>query len=140
VNSLSAEASAPSPDHAMRVFLVEDFPAVRNLIIENLSEIAGLEVAGFAESEEYALSWLSSHPCDVLILDLELRQGNGLGVLKALSVLESARNMVKIVYSNHASASIRRLAAQLGAAYFFDKTMDTPKLRMLLENLSLSAG
>jgi hypothetical protein len=48
--------------------------------------------------------------------------------------------MVKIVYSNHASASIRRLAAQLGAAYFFDKTMDTPKLRLLLENLSLSAA
>jgi DNA-binding NarL/FixJ family response regulator len=140
VNSSAAEASAPSPDHAMRVFLVEDFPAVRNLIIENLAEIAGLEVAGFAESEEYALSWLSSHPCDVLILDLELRQGNGLGVLKALSALEPARKMVKIVYSNHASASIRRLAAQLGAAYFFDKTMDTPKLRLLLENLSLSAA
>jgi DNA-binding NarL/FixJ family response regulator len=124
----------------MRVFLVEDFPAVRNLIIENLAEINGLEVAGFAESEEYALSWLSNHPCDVLILDLELRQGNGLGVLKALAPLESARNIVKIVYSNHASASIRKLAAQLGAAYFFDKTMDTPKLRLLLENLSLSAA
>jgi DNA-binding NarL/FixJ family response regulator len=124
----------------MRVFLVEDFPAVRNLIIENLAEINGLEVAGFAESEEYALSWLSNHPCDVLILDLELRQGNGLGVLKALAPLESARKMVKIVYSNHASASIRRLAEQLGAAYFFDKTLDTPKLRLLLENLSISAA
>lgn len=124
----------------MRVFLVEDFPAVRNLIIENLAEITGLEVAGFAESEEYALSWLSNHPCDVLILDLELRQGNGLGVLKGLAPLESARNIVKIVYSNHASASIRRLAEQLGAAYFFDKTLDTPKLRLLLENLSISAA
>ncbi len=124
----------------MRVFLVEDFPAVRNLIIENLAEIAGVEVAGFAESEEYALSWLSKHPCDVLILDLELRQGNGLGVLKALAPLDPARKMVKIVYSNHASPSIRKLAAQLGAGYFFDKTMDTPKLRLLLENLSISAA
>ena len=124
----------------MRVFLVEDFPAVRNLIIENLAEIDGLEVAGFAESEEYALSWLGNHPCDVLILDLELRQGNGLGVLKALAALEPERKMVKIVYSNHASPSIRRLAAQLGASYFFDKTLDTPKLRLLLENLSLTAA
>jgi hypothetical protein len=33
---------------------------------------------------------------------------------------------VKIVYSNHAGANVRRLAAQLGASYFFDKTLDTP--------------
>jgi DNA-binding NarL/FixJ family response regulator len=44
----------------------------------------GLEVAGVAGSAT-ALAWLRSHPCDVLILDLELRQGTGLGLLKALA-------------------------------------------------------
>jgi hypothetical protein len=32
------------------------------------------------------------------------------------------------------------VAVQLGASYFFDKTMDTPKLRPLLEELAASAG
>ena len=117
----------------LRVFLVEDFPPVRDLIVENLQEIAGLELAGVAEGEQDALSWLNSHPCDVLILDLELRQGNGLGVLKAL---QPASNLVKIVYSNHVSSNIRSLAERFGASYFFDKTLDTPKLRPLLEELS----
>jgi hypothetical protein len=49
-----------------------------------------------------------------------------------------SRLPVKIVYSNHVSANIRRLAAQFGAAYFFDKTLDTPKLRGLLEDLSVA--
>src|SRR5258706_6839983 len=93
--------------HRHRVFVVDDALVVRNLVIECLGEIEGLEVAGFAGSEASALSWLRSHPCDVLILDLELRSGSGLGLLKALS-LESAPKPVTIVYSNHADQNTRR--------------------------------
>ena len=125
------------PAPPLRVFLVEDFAPVRDLIVENLQEIDGLELAGVAEGEQDALSWLGRHRCDVLILDLELRQGNGLGVLKAL---QSASSLVKIVFSNHVSANIRGLAERFGASYFFDKTLDTPKLRLLLERLSAKAG
>ena len=123
----------------LRVFLVEDLPMVRNRVIESLEEIEGLELAGFAEGEESALSWLRSQPCDVVILDLELRQGNGLGVLKELAEHAPRPGLVKIVYSNHACTNVRRAAAQLGASFFFDKTLDTPKLRPLLEKLSASA-
>ena len=120
----------------MRVFLVEDLPAVRTLVIENLEDIEGLELAGFAETEDAALSWLHSHDCEVLILDLELKQGNGIGVLKQLAASGSRPGLVKIIYSNHIGPNIRRLAAKFGAAYFFDKSLDTPQLRLLLEGLS----
>ena len=122
--------------HPLRVFLVEDLPVVRNRVIESLQEIKGLEVAGYAEGEDSAVSWLGSHACDVLILDLQLRQGNGLGVLKSLASLDPSPRVLKIIYSNHVSANIRKLASQFGATYFFDKTLDTPKLQMLLEGLS----
>jgi len=126
------------PRQPLRVFLVEDLPVVRNRVIESLQEIEGVEVAGYAEGEDSALSWLKSHACDVLIVDLQLSQGNGLGVLQHMNGHggSGSRRPVKIVYSNHVSANIRRLASQFGAAYFFDKTLDTPKLRGLLEDLS----
>ena len=134
------ESTYPLPNRprkrALRVFVVEDLPGVRDRVIESLEEIPGVEVAGFAEGEESALSWLRSQPCDVLILDLELQQGNGLGVLKSLAALGSHPGLVKIVYSNHAGSNVRRVAAQFGASYFFDKTLDTPKLRPLLEKLT----
>jgi len=120
----------------MRVFLVEDLPAVRTLVIENLEDIRGLELAGYAETEDAALSWLSDHECEVLILDLELKQGNGIGVLKQLAASGSRPGLVKIIYSNHIGPNIRRLAAKFGAAYFFDKSLDTPQLRLLLEGLT----
>ena len=128
----------PRPARLLRVFLVEDLPAVRNLIIESLAEIPGLELSGYAETENAALEWLRANECDVLILDLELRQGNGIGVLRALSGPGAAARSgpVKIVYSNHVSESIRGLAKKFGAAYFFDKTLDTPDLWRLLESFS----
>jgi len=137
--NIHTEDSARGRKKPLRVFLVEDYPPVRELIIETLLEIAGLEVAGFADTESGALSWLDRNACDVLILDLELRRGNGLGVLKALSAPQNARGLVKIVYSNHAGDNVRQLAAQFGATHFFDKTMDPRKLRQLLEELAASA-
>jgi DNA-binding NarL/FixJ family response regulator len=135
------KSAGPRPPKCpLRVFLVEDVAAVRNLIIESLAENTGLAVAGFAETEESALSWLRSHPCDVLILDLELRRGNGLGLLKTLADLDSSPETVKIVYSNHVSANIRRLATQFGAAYFIDKTLEGHKLGLVLEHLSAPAA
>jgi two-component system, OmpR family, response regulator len=123
----------PLQQPRLRVFLVEDFAPVRERIVEEIEELGRLELAGVAEGEEEALSWLNSHQCDILILDLELRQGNGLGVLKAL---QADPRPVKIVYSNHVSGNIRGLAERFGASHFFDKTLDTPKLRQLLEQLS----
>lgn len=120
----------------MRVFLVEDLPAVRTLVIENLEEIRGVELAGYAETEDDALSWLDGNECEVLILDLELKQGNGMGVLKQLAVAGDRPGLVKIIYSNHVGPNMRRLAAKFGAEYFFDKSLDTPQLRLLLEGLS----
>ncbi len=124
----------------LRVFLVEDLAVVRDRVIESLGEIDGLEVAGFADGEDSALSWLHSNHCDVLILDLELGQGNGIGVLKALSAADWGPAPIRIVYSNHASAVIRRVAVHFGASYVLDKTLDSPKLRPLLEELAGAVG
>ena len=122
----------------MRVFLVEDLPAVRTLVIENLEDIQGLKLAGYAETEQGAVKWLGNHECEVLILDLELKEGNGIGVLKQLAANGTRPGLVKIIYSNHVGPNIRRLASKFGASYFFDKSLDTPQLRSLLENLSAS--
>jgi DNA-binding NarL/FixJ family response regulator len=133
--NLKSAGISPEKKHRPRVFVVDDALVVRNIVIECLEAIPGLQVAGFAGSEQTALAWLRDNPCDVLILDLELRQGSGLGLLRSLASLESAHQLVKIVFSNHADKSSRRAAAQLGASYFFDKMMDADGLRLLLQEL-----
>jgi DNA-binding NarL/FixJ family response regulator len=134
----TAHTVQSSLQDSIRVFLVEDLPAVRTLVIENLEDIDGLQLAGYAETEEAAVDWLDHHDCEVLILDLELREGNGIGVLKQLAATGERPDLVKIIYSNHVGPNIRRLATKFGASYFFDKSLDTPQLRTLLETLSSS--
>jgi DNA-binding NarL/FixJ family response regulator len=140
---VQTEAASRGANHSempLRVFLVEDLPAVRALVVESLEEIQGLQLAGFAETETGAVSWLSSHECEVLILDLELKEGTGIGVLKRLAAEHSRPGLVKIIYSNHVGQNIRRVAEKLGATYFFDKTLDTPQLHVLLKRLSGGGG
>src|SRR5690606_2808285 len=64
--------------HPLRVFLVEDSVDVRELMIENLTMIPGVVVSGVSESEGDALNQLNSLPCDVLIVDIQLKKGNGI--------------------------------------------------------------
>lgn len=127
----------PRSQAPLRVFVVEDLVPVRDMIVEGVDEIIGAQVAGLADTEAEAMSWLRENDCDVLILDLELREGNGLGVLKALAAEQLQPKLVKIVYSNHVTPSTRRLATQFGAAYFFDKTLHSSQLFKLLQELSV---
>jgi DNA-binding NarL/FixJ family response regulator len=68
----------------LRVVIVEDSQRIRARLEEALLEIDNLTIAGEAATEAEALSLLTSRPWDFAILDLQLRQGNGLGLLKAI--------------------------------------------------------
>ncbi|HEX2603207.1 MAG TPA: response regulator [Oxalicibacterium sp.] len=123
----------------LRVFLVEDSVDVRELMIENLAMIPGVVVAGVSESEGDALSQLNAMPCDVLIVDIQLKKGNGISLLRQISEGERVSSTLKIICSNNASEVFRRAGQQYGVRHFFDKTSEFPQLFALLKDLS-SAG
>lgn len=128
--------SQPPSDQPLRVFLVEDSLDVRELIIENLSMIPGLTIAGVSESENDALDQLGSLKCDVLIVDIQLKKGNGISLLRQISEQSKvANNMFKIICSNNASEVFRRAGQQYGVRHFFDKTSEFPQLFALLKDL-----
>lgn len=121
---------------ALQVMLVEDSHIISDLISENLARIPKLRLLGIAETETEALSMLHAQPCDVLILDIQLRQGNGINLLRVLSADPAYAKTLKIVLSNHVSGTYRRICEQYGVQFFFDKTSEFPQLQMLLSRLS----
>tara|TARA_R110001599_G_scaffold64023_3_gene178966 strand:+ start:589996 stop:590433 length:438 start_codon:yes stop_codon:yes gene_type:complete len=133
------DISKNSDEQPLRVFLVEDSLDVRELIIENLSMIPGLVIAGVSESENDALEQLNSLSCDVLIVDIQLKKGNGISLLRQISEQSKAANeMFKIICSNNASEVFRRAGQQYGVQHFFDKTSEFPQLFALLKELGSS--
>ena len=123
---------------ALQVMLVEDSLIISDLISENLARIPKLKLLGIAETESDALSMLQAQPCDVLILDIQLRQGNGINLLRVLSADPAYAKTIKIVLSNHVSGTYRRICEQYGVQFFFDKTSEFPQLQRLLSRFSES--
>ena len=89
-------------------------------VIPALEEMAPVKVVGTAVDQAGALTWLTdaSNRCDIAIIDIFLRQGSGMGVLRALSTAPFER----VVLTNYATADIRRQCLALGASAVFDKS------------------
>lgn len=108
----------------LRTFIVEDSPVIRENLIATLEEMLPLKVVGMAEDEAAAVRWLSdpANHCELGIIDIFLKQGTGLGVLKAARGLHLGTRLV--VLSNFATPDLRRACLALGADEVFDKSND----------------
>jgi DNA-binding NarL/FixJ family response regulator len=106
----------------IKAFIVEDSPVIRENLVATLEELVPLKVLGYADSERAALAWLDdpAHDCDLVIVDLFLRQGSGMQVLEHLG--RSGRDADRVVLTNYATADVRRQCLGLGASQVFDKS------------------
>jgi len=113
------------------VFLVEDSPAIRARLAATIRGIAGAELVGEAGTVGAAIEGIrSTHPSAV-ILDLQLEDGSGLDVLKA--VYPAAPELHVAVLTNYATDQHRRACMDAGAEFFLDKSSDFPRIREIVE-------
>lgn len=120
----------------LQVFLVEDSPIIRARLTESFCELDQVDVIGFAETEQSACEALATTDCDVVVLDLQLKEGNGLAVLKSLRTRDS--RPVVIVFTNYNFPHYRAKSLQLGADHFFDKAREYDQVREVLASLAQS--
>ncbi len=113
---------------ALRAYIVEDSPTIRDNLIETLQELAEVQAVGLADTEREGRDWLAAHPqeWDIAVVDLFLRQGSGLRVVEAARGRHPRQKV--IVLSNHATSDMRRRCAQLGADAVFDKSTEIDAL------------
>lgn len=113
----------------LKVFLIEDSALLRELLGDMLSELEGVELCGSAEGEAEAMRQLALTQVDLVIIDIELKQGSGIGVLDTLQT-DSDRygNPRKAVLTNYAHATMRQRCERLGMDAFFDKSLHINQL------------
>lgn len=78
----------------IRVILCDDHAVVRRGIRDTLSEAVDIQVAAEAGSYAEVREALRNHPCDVLVLDLNLP---GRGGLEVLASMRESGSQVKVV-------------------------------------------
>ena len=122
-------------DSPLRVLLVEDSPLIRERLAESIAEPGRIEIVGQADSEQAAIGMLAAAPWDAMVLDLQLRHGTGLGVLRAL-ISRRPPNVKVIVLTNYAFPQYRAKSMALGADFFFDKAREYHRVREVLDDLA----
>lgn len=113
---------------AIRTYIIEDSAVIRENLIATLEELAPVQVVGSAGDQFTALRWIDDpgHEVDLVIIDLFLSDGSGIGVLRAAPMLSRKPRLV--VLSNFATPETRRLCLALGADAVFDKSHDIDAL------------
>jgi DNA-binding NarL/FixJ family response regulator len=113
---------------ALRTYIVEDNATIRENLVGTLEELASVRPLGWADTENAAKAWLGAHrqAWELLIVDLFLKQGSGLGVIEACQ--QRGREQRVVVLSNYATPDMRRRCAQLGADAVFDKSNEIDAL------------
>jgi two-component system OmpR family response regulator len=112
----------------LRTYIVEDNATIRDNLVDALQELASVAMLGWAEAENDAKGWIAGHrgDWDLMIVDLFLKQGSGLGVLQACQ--DRRRGQQVVVLSNYATSDIRKRCSELGADAVFDKSNEIDAL------------
>lgn len=121
---------------SLKTYIVEDSPVIRENLIAALEEMVPVQVVGTADDEASAVCWLAqpSNECHLVIVDIFLKAGSGLGVLRAAT--DGAKPFKLIVLSNYATPDMRRKCLELGADRVFDKSNEIDALILYCERLA----
>ena len=131
-------ASSPSEksgERCLRVFLVEDSVSLRERLGDFLTEPGKIEMIGFAATESDAVRELSMQPVDVAIVDLNLKEGTGLGVIESIRAQHAKAPPTIIVLTNYAFPEFEAACLERGADYFFDKSTQFGAVKVLLQSI-----
>lgn len=125
---------------SLNVYLVGESPLNNGLLADKLEQLACVNVVATAVDEPGAMQWLARRPdsADLVIVDMFLKVGSGLGVLRRSRRTHPGRRIV--VLSNFARGALRRSCISLGAAQVFDKTSEVDSLLAYCDNLATEAS
>ncbi len=125
-----------APGKPLRILLVEDSPLLRGRLENMISQHAAFKVTGLAAAEAEAVEKLDSVPYDAIVVDVELRPGSGIGVIRQARArnkdVKDGGHVWIIVLTNYDLPTVRERCMQAGADHFLDKMREIDQLIPIL--------
>ena len=118
----------------MKVFLADDSEILRKHLTNLLTEIPGVEIVGYGEDTESAISGIDTQKPDVVILDIRMPGAGGIYVLK--TVRQNRPDLRIIVFTDYPYPQYRKKCLEEGTDYFFDKSSESEKLIELVRKMA----
>ena len=116
-----------------RILLIEDSAVLSRRLVDLLSEPGRISVTAQAATQSEALLRLQEATYDVLVVDIELAEGNGVAVIRQVRQLYPPDSQpLVVVLTNYASDFVRDHCFAAGADYFLDKMRDIARLKAVV--------
>jgi len=125
---MARQLNSSSP---IRLFLVDDEPVVRKGLRLLVRHEPGLEVCGDAATEQDAFEGIQSNRPDLAIVDLSLKEGDGLVLIKRLRGLHPAPKI--LVFSMHEQVHFVEASFAAGAHGYVLKDEGTEQVLQAIE-------
>ena len=109
-----------------RIFIVDDHPVVRHGLRELISAESDLEVCGEAGGESEAMAGIEDTRPDLVLIDVSLAEGSGLGLLKRLQARDEAAKSLMV--SMHDEQPLAERCIGAGASGYINKQEATEHL------------
>ena len=110
----------------VKIFLVDDHPLVREWLTNLIHQQPDLVVCGESEDAPHALQEISAARPDVTIVDISLKQGSGIELIKNIKRLHPG--IVIIVLSMHDERLYAERALRAGARGYIMKSETAKKV------------
>ncbi|MBT7066016.1 MAG: response regulator [Verrucomicrobia bacterium] len=119
--------------HRMRVLIADDSSVIRERLVMQLNELAGVQVVGQAQTAAEAIHSVRRLKPDAMTLDLRLPDGNGLDVLRTIQ--QDRLPTAVIVLTSYPYPQYAHRARAAGAYAFLNKSADLEKVTDHLQSL-----
>jgi two-component system, chemotaxis family, protein-glutamate methylesterase/glutaminase len=117
------------PPKTLRVLVVDDTIVYRKAVSDILAEIPGVEVVGIAHNGKIAMSKIASLKPDLLTLDIEMPEMNGLEVLAELQKSHTGIGAIMLSTLTADGSDMTMKALELGAFDFILKPQSSANLQ-----------
>jgi NarL family two-component system response regulator LiaR len=116
----------------MKLLIIDDSPQIRSTLEKILSLIPEILTIYQASDVDEGIKLFNEYQPDIVILDLMLKTGTGIDVLKSIKDLKK-RSLI-ILYSAFLSEEYINIAKELGADICFDKASEIFELVKIIQD------
>jgi DNA-binding NarL/FixJ family response regulator len=109
-----------------KILIVDDHPMIREGLALRIGAQADMEVCGEAASEEEAIALVKRTRPDLMIVDISLKDGNGIDVIKRVKM--GFPNVRMLVVSGYQEALYGERALRAGAMGYLNKQESNDKV------------
>jgi DNA-binding NarL/FixJ family response regulator len=116
-------ATPPAP---VKILIVDDHPSVREGLALRISLHADLEVCGEADNEEQAITLVKQLKPDLVLVDISLKSGHGLELIKRIRSMDPTVKM--LVISGFQESLYAERSCRAGAMGYLNKQESSEKM------------